>query len=255
MKKYILFIITGMSIFSLNSCLSPSKLYYFHDQVVHSRDTIENQRKSTVQKIQKGDRLSILVTSNNPEILAYLNPFGAAAGSEGNTNGYLVNMEGEIEFPLLGNVKVNGLTSEEVANLLKRKLEVYYKNPYVFVNLSGRVFVVNNRTGGHTVPIVNERLTIYELIAQSGGAFDNWDKKSKVWIIREENGIRTYDKINLNSKYMFKSPYYYLHNNDLIYIQPSWMSSASGANNPLKIFATVSSTVVGLIVLFFTTRK
>lgn len=253
MNKHLLFITGAILLLLLNSCLSPSKLYYFHDQAVHSKDTIDVQRKNAVPKIQKGDKIAILVTSNSPEVTQFLNPYNQTntGGGNANTAGFLVNMDGEVDFPLIGKVMVSGLTSEEAAAVIRKKLEVYYKNPYVYVTLSGRVFVLTGRNG-NTIPMSNERLTIYEAIAMANSGVDTWDKKTKVWVVREENGIRTYDRLNLNSKYIFKSPYYYLHNNDLIYIQPSWISSAWGNNSPVKNLVAIAS---GLIVLFFSLRK
>jgi polysaccharide export outer membrane protein len=234
----------------LNSCVSPSRLYYFNDKIP-GKDTLDTAIQVSVQRIQKNDRLIITVSSTDPALTAYLNPFnvqssGAIAAQQTN-NGYLVNNSGAIEFPLLGTIKVWNLTTVEAAALIKEKLSFFYKDLFVNVNLRGQVYFMNGRLGT-PIQMINERLTIFEAIAQSG-VQDPFDKKNEVWLVRENNeGVRSYNKLNLNSKSIFQSPYYYLQNNDLIYMQPGKFSSFLSPNSPTRNIITIAGAILAIFI-------
>ena len=241
----------------LNSCVSPSRLYYFNDKQP-GKDTLDTVIQTSVQRIQKNDRLNITVSSTDPALTAYLNPFNitsttgsAASGSQQANTGYLVNNNGTIEFPLLGTVKVWNLTTAEAAAQIKEKLSFFYKDLFVNVNLRGQVYFMNGRQGT-PIPMINERLTILEAISQSG-VQDPFDKKNEVWLVRENNeGIRTYAKLNLNSKSIFQSPYFYLQNNDLIYLQPGKFSSFLSPTSPVR---SIITTVTAVLAVFIAVRN
>lgn len=235
-------------IITLHSCVSPSRLYYFHDKLP-GRDTLDSISQPYIQKIQRNDRLNITVSSTDPALTAYLNPFNVQ--SSGTTTqqvntGYLVNNAGTIEFPLLGTIKVAGLSTVEAAAAIKDKLSFYYKDLFVNVNLRGQVYFMNGRQG---VPIsmTNERLTIFEAITQSG-VQDAFDKKNDVWLVRDSVGHRTYAKLDLNSKNIFQSPYYYLQNNDLIYMQPGKYSTFLSPNSPARNIISITAAVLAIFI-------
>jgi polysaccharide export outer membrane protein len=235
---------------SLHSCVAPNKLYYFHDlkPTTLRMDSIDQGR---LQRIQKSDRLSINVSSPEPLLTAFLNPFNAQ--NVGNSvqqfnNGYLVNDKGNIFFPYLGELKVEGLSSVEASKMIREKLSLYYKDIFVNVNIAGRVFFINGRQGT-AIPMLNERLTIFEAMAQSGPQ-DAFDKKDEIWLVREENGQRSMNKLNLNSKDIFTSPYYYLKTNDLIYVQQgrstTFLTPGSPARNVISITGAAVAVIIAL---------
>ena len=160
--------------------------------------------------------------------------------------GYLVNSEGAIEFPLLGKVQVKGLTTSEVSTLIKEKLSYYYKDLFVSVNLFGNVYLIVGSTGT-TISIKNERLTVFEALSQVSIQDPN-DMKNDVWIIREDSGKRIYAKLNLSSKSIFESQYYYLKNNDFIYLKPSKVSNLLTGTGPFKVAMATALTLITLIV-------
>lgn len=252
MSKIFTPLIVLLVLVSFSACVSSNKVYYFHDKVP-GKDTLDTISQVSAQKIQKNDRLAITVSSTDPALTAYLNPFNAQSSgtaSQQSNTGYLVNNTGKIEFPLLGLIDVAGLSTVEAAAVIKDKLSFYYKDLFVNVNLRGQVYFMNGRTGT-PIPIVNERLTIFEAITQSG-LQDPYDRKNDVWLVREKNGERSYTKLNLNSKNIFQSPYYYLQNNDLIYLQPGKFSTFLSANSPARNIITISAAV---LTLFFALRK
>jgi polysaccharide export outer membrane protein len=136
---------------------------------------------------------------------------------------------GNIDFPLLGKTNIEGMSSQEVAENLKQGLKKYFLDPYVYVTFSGKVYILNGR-GGYTVPISNERLTIFEALA-TPGSYEPDDKWGEVLVIREDGNTRSTAFLDLNSKDILNSPYYFLRNKDVLYIKPS------------KINATLRSTI------------
>jgi polysaccharide export outer membrane protein len=174
-------------IVSMNACVAPERLYYFHDKLP-GKDKLDTTSQVSLQRIQKNDRLTITVSSTDPALTAYLNPFSvqnSTSTTQQNNVGYLVNDSGNIEFPLLGQVEVAGLTTVAAAGRIRDKLSFYYKDLYVNVTLRGQVYFMNGRVGT-PIPMVNERLTIFEAIAQSGSQ-DPYDVKSAVWLVRDSS--------------------------------------------------------------------
>lgn len=235
----------------LASCVSPSKLYFFNDQLP-SVQQYDSLKQFAVQRIQPTDRIAITIGSTDPVLTAYLNPFSSSAGQSStmqqnaNNNGYLVSAEGNIEFPLLGKVPVLGLTTVEAAKLIKDKLSYYYKDLFVNVNLNGKIYFLNGRLGT-AIPMSNERITIFEAITQSG-AQDAFDIKNKVWLIREDSGKRYFTQLDLNSKKIFESPYYYLHSNDVIYMKQNKYSQILSPSSPFRGIVAVLGSIAAIII-------
>ena len=240
-------------LFILFSCESTKTLYYFNDQTPGSvsLDSIKGFSSRT-HVIQSNDRLSITVSSTDPNLTSYLNPYGYTQNTSNGASGsgYLVSEQGTIEFPLLGKVQLKGLTTNEASTLIKEKLSYYYKNLFVAVSLSGRVFIINGKNGV-AVPVSNERLTIFEGRTQAG-IQDPGDLRNDVWLIREDSGKRFYEKIDLTSKSVFESRYYYLKNNDFVYIKPAKIASLLAGNSSIKL---ALASIVTIITLVITLRK
>ncbi len=253
MKKNIYGVMIIVISILVTSCVNTKRYYYFNDQLpsVQQFDSLKN---FAIKRIQSLDRINIIIGSTDPVLTSYLNPFttqssqsSQTASNSQNVTGYLVNAEGSIEFPLLGKVPVAGLTSVEASKLIKEKLSYYYKDLFVNVNITSRVYFINGRQGT-TIPINNERLTIFEALSQSGSQ-DAFDYKNKVWLIREDSGQRYFVQLDLNSKKIFESPYYYLHSNDLIYLQPGKYSSLLGPSSPFRSMFAIIGTVTALLVI------
>ena len=251
MKKYNLlyfnFCLYVIIVCFFTSCISSKKIYYVNDLNAQV-DNIDSLKKSAIQKVQKGDKVSIIVSCPDPSKTSFLNPFNnqnPGGNASQSAIGFLVDSTGNIDFPLLGKLGITGMTSTEIAGLIKTGLKKYFIDPYVYVTLSGKVYILNGR-GGYSVPMNNERLTIFEALAQQG-SYESDDKWDEVLVIREENGKRVSAFCDLNSKDIINSPYYYLHNNDVLYIKPGKLSAT------LKGTTAIRSTiglVTGVLALF-----
>lgn len=238
--------------FFLASCKSSKNLYFFNDQTP-SVQQLDSLKQFSIQRVNRNDKLNITISSTDPALTAYLNPFSnnnqlsQSNATQQSGNGYLVNEDGNIEFPLLGKLAVTGMTTTEISKLIKEKLSYYYKDLFVNVNLTGRVYFLNGRQGS-VILMNNERLTIFEAIAQSG-IQDPFDRRNDLWLIREDSGKRFYTQLDLNSKKIFESPNYYLHTNDLLYMKPSRSTYFLSASSPARTIAAILGALSSILLV------
>jgi polysaccharide export outer membrane protein len=242
-----LYIFLYAALVGLISCNAPLRSQLMVDQVP-SVQPMDSQRLASISRVAPSDRLNIVVSSTEPTLTAYLNPFGqTSANNSATSGGYLVNAEGQIEFPLLGKLHVAGLTTTQISDTIKNKLTYYYKDLFVHVNLIGRVYVVQGNDGT-VIPLQNERLTILEAMAQVSNRTD-YMRRDQVWIVREDSGRRQFAQIDLTSKKIFESPFFYLKSNDFIYLKPSNYSWYFSSSSPLRFALTLVGTLSAIIVL------
>jgi polysaccharide export outer membrane protein len=213
-----------------SSCVSQKRLAYFQgDTLQFSTQPIEN---TYTPRIQTDDILAVRVSSLSPEASEIFNapsvPVGGSNIATGYTPGatlqqpigYLVDARGNIEMPLIGRVKLAGLTTREATDTLKNRLQVYLKEPTVnirFLNYKISVLGEVVRPSVYTIP--NEKITILEALSLAGD-MTIYGRRDNVLIIRESNGVREFSRVNLNDRNVFRSPNYYLRNNDVVYIEP-----------------------------------
>jgi len=247
MVKYSLFwSVLLLLMVNLCSCGLTNGKILFKDQQV-SVQQLDSIKHLAIYRIQKSDRINITVSITEPTSMAFLNPFGTTNGNGNSSNvGYLVDLEGFIEFPLLGKIQVAGLTTKEAENIIKSKLDYYYKDIFVNVSLSGKVYFFNGNQGT-VVNITNERLTILEAMVQNASKSDLTDL-SDVWIIREDSGKRFFSKIDLTSKKMFESPYFFLRSNDFIYVMPNKYTWLISPSSPWRLTLTLLVSISGFII-------
>lgn len=232
---------------SFVACIPSNRLYYFNDQKLGVQK-IDSPETNNVHRIKVNDRINIVVSCQDPSLTNYLNINTSTNLIE---TGYLVSVDGNINFPAIGNVHVEGLTTNETAIILREKLNYLFKDVYVNVSLKGRVFYLTGKKGGE-IEIQNERLTIIEALAKMP-AIDPYDKRTSVMVIREEKGVRVFDTVNLNSKRLFESDKFYLKNNDFVYVKPGKYSQTL-FNSPGPLSSLIG-VIGGLVAIFFTIRS
>jgi len=210
MKNNAIFAIYFAVLLSLTSCNAYRKIPYFQN-INRSAQTKENIDNFTPLTIQASDILSITVSSLNP--LAY-------SDSSGRVAGYLVDQNGEIKLPLIGKVAVAGLTTSVVGDQIQKKLLPYLKEPAVNVRmLNFKVAVLGDVVKPDVYKVPSERITVTEALSMAGD-LNITAKRNNLLLIREIDGKREYIPMDLTSSAIFHSPYYYLKNNDVIYVQP-----------------------------------
>jgi polysaccharide export outer membrane protein len=220
-------------------------------------------------KIQPDDILSVSVSVFDPEAARAFNNTAAtraapAGGGETGApgtgpaagQGYLVDEDGYIEFPVLGKISVMGLTREDAKIQIQNQLLKYLRDPIVevrFLNMHVSVIGEVRRPGLYTFS--DEHFTILEALAMAGDLNDLADR-ADIMVIRERDKVREFGKVDLTSNLAFESEWFYLTQNDIIYIKPMKEKKAA-VRDPLTRISSVgsivisfSSTIFALIALF-----
>ena len=221
---------------ALSSCVSQKQIAYFQKGINES-DTL-NVASVYVPRIQAGDILAIPVGSLNAAASSFFNPYSSSpvtstdiGGSTGITNsqpltqsaapGFLVDPNGMIDFPLIGTVKLAGLTTTEARDTIKSRLKTYLKEPAVNVRfLNYKISVMGEVARPSVYVIPNEKVTLPEALSLAGD-ITIFGKRDNILVVRDNNGKKEFGRINLNTRQVYSSPYYYLHSNDVVYVEPS----------------------------------
>ena len=217
-----------MSIAVLSSCGPVKDIAYLQNKVI---DQPEKMDKYAGNVIQPKDQLSIIVSSRNPELVAMFNlpMVTLVAGSKSASDspqrvlGYLVDNDGNIDFPVLGVLHVAGLTRGELSQMIKSKLvsQGLLADAVVTVEyLNFKVSVLGEVNAPGTYALDEDRVTILQALSMARD-LTIYGMRENVSVIRERDGERTIYQVNLCDVDMFKSPAYYLQQNDVIYVEPS----------------------------------
>lgn len=209
----------------LCSCSSYKKIPYFHDLDKSSVTSTPIKNYSPLT-IQPDDLIAINVSSLNQEASAIFNSNLSRVNGNNYDNspenpvlGYLVNQEGEIQVPLIGAVKVAGLTTRELQIKLGKQLLDYLSEPQVNARIINfKISVMGDVLRPGVYDIQNEKVSITEALSLAGDL--QITAIRQVLLVRELEGTRQFIPIDLTSKEIFDSPYYYLKNHDIIYVQP-----------------------------------
>ncbi|NOT52794.1 MAG: polysaccharide export protein [Chitinophagaceae bacterium] len=211
----------------LISCGTQKKAPYYLENV---KDSIPGDVKTPDLRIQKNDLLSIQVysASTKPELsdALYNLPCNTSTGGASNANvcGFLVDANGDIEYPRLGTIHAEGMTKQELAIEVKKRLTQpveRLKDPNVIIRfLNYKVTVLGQVAHEGIVEVLAERVTILEAIGLAGGITD-YGKKDAVKVLREINGKREVGYVDLSSDSLFVSPYYNLMQNDVVTVEPT----------------------------------
>lgn len=252
--KAIHVILVLVAICCVSGCASSKKVLYFQD--------LENEKllkRVSFQeiKIQKDDILSIIVSGPDKEVTQPYNFTISDGNSIGDfqrsTVGYLVNNLGEIKFPLLGKIKVEGMTRTELEEYLTVEIGKDVKNPIVSVTFKNfKITVLGEvRTPG-TFNVNSDKINVLQALGMAGDLLIS-GKREDILLIREVDGRQAYVKMDLKSKDILESPYFYLQQNDILYIPPStskitqgrtatgfWATILSGASLLLTVIALLA---------------
>ena len=236
------------------SCGSSKKVVYLQDADVNKRIKAECEYKTV---IQPDDLLSIIVSCDDVEAALPFNTPMIGLGREtvGSSNqqvpqGYLVDKEGSIDFPVLGKLRVMGMTRNELADSLKERLGKYLKNPIVTVQyLNFRVTVLGEVKNPGSYKVLGERISILDALGMAGDLQIN-AKRKNVLVVREVDGEKQLARIDLTSTEFMDTPFFFLRQNDVIYVEPNRGRIAGGnAGAFLPYILSSVSTMVAIIAL------
>ena len=227
-SKKLIFAFVAMA-FVLGSCGSAKDIAYFQNKMVDQPEKVDRHAGIVVQP---KDQLSIVVSSRNPELVTMFNlpvisyQAGSeivAGGGQQRLMGYVVDNDGYIDFPVLGKLKVAGLTRWELADMIKNKLvsEGLLAEAVVTVEfMNFKVSVMGEVQSPGTFVIEGDKVTVLQALSLARD-LTIFGRRDNVSVIREQDGQRTIYEINLTDVDMFKSPAYYLQQNDIVYVQPN----------------------------------
>lgn len=257
-RNFFSFIILILSV----SCASHRNLAYFNN-INNSSSYKQGIEKRIEPIIQPGDLLSITVNSLNPESnLLFNNSILLPAnnlllGSEATrkaSEGYLVDKEGVIKFPGLNPVRLAGLTREEAVITMTEQIAKIAKAPTVNISyLNFRITVLGevNKPSSFIAP--SEHVSLLEALGLAGD-MTAYGQRENVLVIREREGVRTAARLDLTNKQVFNSPFFYLQQNDIVYVEPdksrSLQASSRAVNLPIYIsIASIIAILVSSIAL------
>ncbi|WP_313803823.1 polysaccharide biosynthesis/export family protein [Flavobacterium sp.] len=255
-KKILPFLV----VFTLMSCVSRREMVYLYNtnQATKKEEGKEAAKIEYESVLQRDDVLSIIISAENPEVAApynlkavsISNTTGTTATHAGNLENYIIDKNGEIEFPQIGKIKLEGLTRNEAVEKLKEILSEYITNPTVhmrIVNFKISVIGEVSNPGMHTIS--SERITLLEALSLSGD-LTIFGKRQNVMVIREQEGAKTVAKVDITNADFLNSEYYYLKQNDVVYVEPNGARRNASIIGPnITVGLSVLSFAIGIILL------
>lgn len=221
----------ALTMLTLSSCVVSKKVTYLENMVV---DSLYKMQEIPSIRVQKYDRLSIIISSKTPELAAPFNPDGGIynVGDKGEITtsttgattekGYLVDRNGNIDFPVLGLIPADGKTVDELKKYIYDRLinENLINSPLVRIELLNLKIMMMGEVGAKGILNVQDgQISLLEAITRSGGLTTN-ALSQEITVIREENGFRRMYTSNIEDVNFFDSPTYYLKQNDIVYVKP-----------------------------------
>jgi polysaccharide export outer membrane protein len=236
----------------LSSCGTTKNVPYFQNVIDSGNSRLPISIAFHEPTIQTDDILSVSIFTIDPATSMVVNQLGTQSYSAGqingaNTNlsatGFLVDKNGEIQLSTIGRIKLQGLTTYKARDLIQQSAAKVYNAPNVQVRFSNfKITILGEVARPATYTVPNEKITILDALGLAGD-LTIYGKRENVLLIRETNGEKQFARLNLNSNMVFNSPYYYLKQNDVIYVEPNKGKAAS-----LNVARTQTIALIGTII-------
>lgn len=261
MRKNLFFIVFAVLCMTLGSCGSSKQIAYFQNA-----DSLNYAASKGLfdAKIMPKDLLTITVSTTDPKaatpfnlsVTNTLNATGYLSTGAGSLQTYLVDNDGFINFPVVGQLKVGGMTKRQCENYIRDKILPYMsktENPIVTVKMASfKVTVAGEVKAPGVFNVDQEKISVIEALARAGD-LTIYGKRGNVLLIREDaTGEKSVHRLNLNDANLINSPYYYLQQNDYLYVEPNSVqakNSAIGSSTTIWIsVVSILTSVVSLVV-------
>lgn len=252
--KYLVLFFFSLLLFS---CSTRKNVVYYQD--IDSREFAPIEEINSHPKIQINDILNISTTALNPEsVLPYTFNTSENGGNQAmqpdmlKLTGYLVNSDGQINFPQLGKVKVEGKTTQEIQDILEKKLSVFIKNPTVIVRLLNYKFTVQGEVlKPGTYEIIEENMTLPQALGFAGDLSIN-GRRDNIIIYRQEGEKREIKRIDLTQTDWMNTEYFYIRPNDIIYVEPNNPKvKSAGFIGGVGTLLSVASILLSAVIIIF----
>jgi polysaccharide export outer membrane protein len=252
----------------LSSCSSIKNVKYFNDISDTTIITHLADLKYVEPKILPDDILSINIQTVDPsasQTLTQGNVQNSAIGatSNGSTGaqtiaGYLVDNQGNVEMSVLGKIKISGLTTEQARELIRERATQFYKNPTVNLRFANfKITILGEVTKPGTYVVSNEKVNILDALGLAGDLTIYGKRENVVMIRQNDNGSRELIRLNLTRSDVLNSPYYFLKQNDYIYVEPSKskiVSSDAIQNRNISIITAITASLISLLAIIISTN-
>ncbi len=208
--------------------------------------------------IQPDDILSITIQTIDPQTSSVLNQLTPPMPSVGTSSassiggqmitGFLIDKDGMAELPMIGKIKLGGLSTFKARDVIRDKISVFFKNPTVLVRFANyKITILGEVAKPGTYILPNERVSVLDAIGLAGD-LTIFGKRYNILVVREVGNEKQFARLDLNSSDVFKSPYYYLRQNDIIYVEPNKAKIATTNVARTQTIAVILSTLSFLIV-------
>lgn len=252
-----------VALFLTASCSTPKNIAYMQNAVFGQEEAIANLNEI---KIQPHDQLSIVVSCKEPELAQLFNlvqankkvgQVNSQLQTQGDVSVYTVNSFGDINFPVIGDIHIAGLTREEISDKIAKALinGKWIADPVVSVEFANLQFsVMGEVRNPGTYPITNDHITLLEAISRAGDLTSYGERE--IMVIREQGGKREKYLVDLKDNKLFESPAYYIQQNDIIYVQPNKAVARQAEDNPnnlksIGMWISIASFLTTIAVLIF----
>ncbi|MCQ2181829.1 MAG: polysaccharide biosynthesis/export family protein [Bacteroidales bacterium] len=259
MKRISILVLSATALV-FSACTSTKDIVYMQDiDQVKLQEIISRYEA----KIKKDDMLSIVVSGPDKQVVMPYNltlsdnATGTNYNPENASLPYLVDINGDINFPILGKIHVEGMTRSELSRYLTEKIAQDVKDPIVYISFRNyKITVLGEVRNPGTYTMDSEKTTLFQALGKAGDLTLNAMREDIV-LIREINGVNSYFKIDLTSADLLNKDYFYMQQNDVLYIPPSAKRIRSATTNTGIWSVTLSSvtTVLAVVSLVFTLTK
>ncbi|TCD02688.1 polysaccharide biosynthesis/export family protein [Pedobacter psychroterrae] len=254
MKKNLKYFLLLSTVF-LYSCASKKSTVYFNNLADTVLSTHVNMAKFTEPVIQKDDILAITIQTIDPNTSSANMQMPTTANTGGiqaqqNISGYLVDNDGMIELPMIGKLKLGGLNTYEAKKLIVEKASKYLKDPVVQVRFANyRITVIGEVSKPATFTVPSEKVSILDLLGMAGD-LTIYGRRDNIMLIRDHGDKKEIARLNLSSSDIMESPYFYLKQNDVIYVEPNKAKMSVNNTERFRILsATLSIISLGIVIL------
>ncbi len=261
MKQYntLAVIISAFGLLLLNSCASYKNIPYFKNipdsTHVYKNGVLVDVTPYEQIRVQPNDILSVDIQTIDPEVNNVMGHDAPVAGRAVTTEndaasvGYLVDADGNIELPIAGKIKVGGLTTAEAKESVRRKALNYYKEPVVNLRIINfKVTVLGEVTKPGAYLINGEKATILDALGQAGD-MSIFGTRTNVLLTRREGNQQKMVRFDMTDTDIFSSPYFYLRQGDVLYVQPTKGKAAANDGAALRTYTLITSTLSLLVVV------
>ena len=237
------------------SCASTRNVPYFENISDTTKESTVANASYNDPVIIPDDILSITIVTIDPTTSAPVNQAANVPVSASSTSpttlvpGLLVDKDGNISLPIIGTVKVAGLTTFQAKALIKQKASQYFKDPDVQLRFTNfKITVLSEVAHPSSFIMPNEKITVLDAIGMAGD-LTIYGRRENIMVIRDNNGKRELARLNLNSADLFDSPYFYLKQNDVVYVEPNRSKIVQADASQTRIITIAASITAALLVL------